>query len=175
MLAFGCQLSNGTCLAAHVLTPSSCGLDGRKNLCGLIDHTEHLIAVDGLHEPLGGHLVQCGNDVVVEAGCIEYNNGFAVQSELLPCEALEQFFHRANASGQSNHGIHHLYDGSFALVHRFGDDGLRATGVVPALFDHEPRNDTNHLAAGAQCTVSKVTHQPYSSVAIDELYTGFAY
>ena len=56
------------------------------------------------------------------------------------------------AAWQGDHGISHLLYHGFALMHGFDHECACAAGVVPALLDHEARNDTDHLSAAFKCT-----------------------
>lgn len=158
----------GAGMGAFLFSPLRCRLNCGQNVFGVVDDGEHLVAVQGLHEMLVNHLVERSEDGIKESVGVHDDDRLAVQTELLPREAFEEFLHRANSPRQSDHSIDHLDDGGFALVHGLGNDGLRASRVVPSPLHHKSRDNANHLAAGAKRAVSKVTHQPYSSVTIDE-------
>ena len=105
------DLLNGAGLRAHVLAPCGSRTNGWENFVGCINHREHPVTMNRLHKVLGNHLVQGCDDRVEVAIDIDDDNGVAMQAELLPREALEQFLHRTYSTRERDHGIDHSDDG----------------------------------------------------------------
>ena len=76
-------------------------------------------------------------------------------------------FHSAAAAWQGNHGLRHLCQGEFALVHIGSGDDAGEAVVVPTVIHHELWNNANGFAASVEHSIAHGAHQPLAACTVE--------
>ena len=116
------------------------------------------------------HVVEKGDEGVVEVVDVEEADGVVVDGELGPGEDLEEFVEGADAAGEGDEAAgdvgHHL----FTLVHGVYDAEFVDAGVAEFFVHELPGDDAGDAAASASVEdgVGEVAHEPGAAAAVDE-------
>ena len=94
--------------------------------------------------------MQEGDEGVVVSVGVQDDDGLVVDPEVFPGDDLEEFFHRAAASGQGDRRIGELGHPLLAFVHGVHRDALGQAGVAHLAVDQEAGDNAGDRSAGCQ-------------------------